>query len=148
MQESTQVRNRGRITIRKSIHEYDRNEIRERSMTGLHVQISADKAEMQAVIKARGDSDLVACLIDKRISLEVQFKPVRGGITTLGRLAGIEDNRDAFRKTIAEIAEIDPKDGAPAKLVLSDLVEAWMFPCCCLRASWRQRQQQHRSVVV
>ena len=93
-------------------------------LTGIF-EVMADKAAMQALIKAQGDSDLVACLIDKRITLEVQYKLVKGGISTLGRLAGIEDDRDAFRKTIAEIAEIDPKDGVPAKLVLSDLVEAW-----------------------
>ena len=36
-------------------------------LTGL-TKIMATKSEMQAPIKAQGDSDLVACLIDNRIS--------------------------------------------------------------------------------
>ena len=55
---------------------------------------SAD--EMRAALKAHGPAtaELVFLLSDNIVTLEHQFNLVKGGVTTVGRLAVLEDDRE------------------------------------------------------
>ena len=72
---------------------------------------SAD--EMRIALKAYGPAtaELVFLLSDNDVTLEHQYNLVKGGATTVGRLAVLEDDREEFRKTAAELAKINLREG-------------------------------------
>ena len=87
---------------------------------------SAD--EMRAELKAYGPAtaELIFLLSDNDVTIEHQYHLIKGGVTTIGRLAVLEDDREEFRKTAAELVKIDIRTGgAASKVVMTDIIQSW-----------------------
>ena len=92
----------------------------------LAIKNMANQDEMRRELAKLADADLIFMLSEHGIPLEVQHKMAKRGLKSIGRYAALEDKREAFRETIAAIAEIDVKDNpVDSKIMLSDLVQAW-----------------------
>ena len=90
------------------------------------INVMASEQEMRVYVQEHCSADLAFFFSDLKMALDIQYKVVKNGINTVGRMATIEDNAGDFKKTIAEAAEIDAKNGGlAAKIALSDLKQIW-----------------------
>ena len=97
---------------------------------------------MRAALKAYGPAtaELIFLLSDNDVALEHQFNLVSGGVTTVGRLAVLEDDREEFRKTAAELAKINLREGgAASKVIMTDIIQAWEAAKLVLKAELEQK---------
>ena len=85
---------------------------------------SAD--EMRPELKAYGPAtaELIFLLSDNDVTIEHQYHLTKGGVTTIGRLAVLEDDREGFRKAAAGLAKIDIRTGgAASEVVMTDIIQ-------------------------
>ena len=80
---------------------------------------------MRKELSELASADLIFMLSEHGVPLETMHVLAKRGVKTVGRLAALEDKRDVFRKTIAELADINPEAGIEGNMIVTDLVQAW-----------------------
>ena len=79
---------------------------------------------MKVFLTTSVDPDLLFAWSQNDVELEHQFALAKVKITTLGRFASIEDQRDPFKKLIKETCGIDDST-VPGKVAMADLITSW-----------------------
>ena len=70
--------------------------------------LMASAAEMKKFVSESAESELRFIWQDKEVNLEAQYHMCKARLTTISRFSEIEDDKEAFKKTIAEICRLDP----------------------------------------
>ena len=79
---------------------------------------------MKVFLTQSVDPDLLFAWSQNDVDLEHQFALAKVKITTLGRFASIEDQREPFKKLIRETCSLDDAT-VPGKVAMADLITAW-----------------------
>ena len=79
---------------------------------------------MKTLLTQKVDPDLLHAWANNDVELEHQYALAMVKITTLGRFASIEDNKEAFKKLMAGTCRID-ESTIPGKVAMADLLTAW-----------------------
>ena len=82
--------------------------------------------QMRAEIVKYGSSDFVFMLNEEEVPLEIQHRVITAGIKNLKIFAALEETRADFKKTMGEIARLDPaSDNIEEKIAAASLMAAW-----------------------
>ena len=84
----------------------------------------ATQTEMKEFLTQKVEPDLLFAWSSNDVEVEVQYSLAQVKITSLGRFASIEDDKDAFNKLMVETRSIE-EDTIGGKVALADLITAW-----------------------
>ena len=84
----------------------------------------ASAAEMKTFLTQKVDPDLLFAWAQNDVEVEHQYALAKVKITTLGRFASIEDQKDDFKKLMKEACGVD-ETTTQGKVAMADLLTSW-----------------------
>ena len=79
---------------------------------------------MKQYVSDHAESELRFIWQDKEVDLEAQYHMCKARLTTISRFSEIEDEKEAFKKTIGEICRFD-LNTIEHKIMMSDITSSW-----------------------